>query len=249
MIERALRVGVRLLEPSENERRAAPDLLGRLFGFRAMRGHSMCTATARVRSAGAPPPDRRRNPGRRPHRGRAGADADADGGRDVRLTILYTGDLHGRVHPIDALADADLGEGLARVAAVGEGDPRRGPAGAPARFRRHDPGLAGAGARLRVRQGRHRPDHRGDEPHRLRRDDRRQPRVRLRRRAAGRVPAAGEVPLAVGQHADVRRPAGVPALRRQADRRRARRNPGPHDDGHANWVSPACSRACASCSP
>ncbi len=37
--------------------------------------------------------------------------------RDVRLTILYTGDLHGRVHPVDALADADLGEGLARVAA------------------------------------------------------------------------------------------------------------------------------------
>jgi len=36
---------------------------------------------------------------------------------DVRLTILYTGDLHGRVHPVDALADADLGEGLARVAA------------------------------------------------------------------------------------------------------------------------------------
>ena len=37
--------------------------------------------------------------------------------RDVRLTILYTGDLHGRVHPVDALANADLGEGLARVAA------------------------------------------------------------------------------------------------------------------------------------
>ncbi|MET0621200.1 MAG: bifunctional UDP-sugar hydrolase/5'-nucleotidase [Thermoanaerobaculia bacterium] len=41
----------------------------------------------------------------------------ATAARDVRLTILYTGDLHGRVHPIDALADADLGEGLARVAA------------------------------------------------------------------------------------------------------------------------------------
>ena len=36
--------------------------------------------------------------------------------KDVRLTILQTGDLHGRVHPVDALADADLGEGLARVA-------------------------------------------------------------------------------------------------------------------------------------
>jgi 2',3'-cyclic-nucleotide 2'-phosphodiesterase/3'-nucleotidase len=35
--------------------------------------------------------------------------------KDVRLTILQTGDLHGRVHPVDALADADLGEGLARV--------------------------------------------------------------------------------------------------------------------------------------
>lgn len=37
---------------------------------------------------------------------------------DVRVTILHTGDLHGRVHPLDALADADLGEGLARVAAA-----------------------------------------------------------------------------------------------------------------------------------
>jgi len=34
----------------------------------------------------------------------------------VTLTILHTSDLHGRVHPHDALADADLGEGLARVA-------------------------------------------------------------------------------------------------------------------------------------
>ena len=42
----------------------------------------------------------------------------APASRDVRLTILYTGDLHGRVHPVDALADADLGEGLARVAAA-----------------------------------------------------------------------------------------------------------------------------------
>ncbi len=36
----------------------------------------------------------------------------------VTLTILHTSDLHGRVHPHDALADADLGEGLARVAAA-----------------------------------------------------------------------------------------------------------------------------------
>ncbi|HEY1435629.1 MAG TPA: bifunctional UDP-sugar hydrolase/5'-nucleotidase, partial [Thermoanaerobaculia bacterium] len=34
------------------------------------------------------------------------------------LTILHTSDLHGRVHPHDALADADRGEGLARVAAA-----------------------------------------------------------------------------------------------------------------------------------
>jgi 2',3'-cyclic-nucleotide 2'-phosphodiesterase (5'-nucleotidase family) len=34
----------------------------------------------------------------------------------VTLTILHTSDLHGRVHPHDALADEDLGEGLARVA-------------------------------------------------------------------------------------------------------------------------------------
>ncbi len=36
----------------------------------------------------------------------------------VTLTILHTSDLHGRVHPHDELADADLGEGLARVAAA-----------------------------------------------------------------------------------------------------------------------------------
>ncbi len=36
----------------------------------------------------------------------------------VTLTILHTSDLHGRVHPHDALADEDLGEGLARVAAA-----------------------------------------------------------------------------------------------------------------------------------
>ena len=36
--------------------------------------------------------------------------------RAVTLTILHTSDLHGRVHPHDALADDDLGEGLARVA-------------------------------------------------------------------------------------------------------------------------------------
>ena len=34
----------------------------------------------------------------------------------VTLTILHTSDLHGRVHPHDALADQDLGEGLARIA-------------------------------------------------------------------------------------------------------------------------------------
>lgn len=36
----------------------------------------------------------------------------------ITLTILHTSDLHGRVHPHDALADRDLGEGLARVAAA-----------------------------------------------------------------------------------------------------------------------------------
>src|SRR5262252_10360180 len=34
----------------------------------------------------------------------------------VVLTLLHTSDLHGHVHPHDALADADLGEGLARIA-------------------------------------------------------------------------------------------------------------------------------------
>ncbi|HTO77144.1 MAG TPA: bifunctional UDP-sugar hydrolase/5'-nucleotidase [Thermoanaerobaculia bacterium] len=36
----------------------------------------------------------------------------------VTLTILHTSDLHGRVHPQDALADKDYGEGLARIAAA-----------------------------------------------------------------------------------------------------------------------------------
>ncbi len=36
----------------------------------------------------------------------------------VTLTILHTSDLHGHVHPHDALADADHGEGLARIAAA-----------------------------------------------------------------------------------------------------------------------------------
>jgi len=36
----------------------------------------------------------------------------------LTLTILHTSDLHGRVHPHDVLADRDLGEGLARVAAA-----------------------------------------------------------------------------------------------------------------------------------
>ena len=48
----------------------------------------------------------------------AAAPTPAKDGREVRLTILHTGDLHGRVHPVDALADADLGEGLARVASA-----------------------------------------------------------------------------------------------------------------------------------
>ncbi len=36
----------------------------------------------------------------------------------LTVTILHTADLHGRVHPVDALADEDLGEGLARIATV-----------------------------------------------------------------------------------------------------------------------------------
>ena len=34
------------------------------------------------------------------------------------LIVLHTSDLHGRVHPHDALADRDFGQGLARVAAA-----------------------------------------------------------------------------------------------------------------------------------
>ncbi len=36
----------------------------------------------------------------------------------IEITILHTSDLHGRVDPVDALADKDLGGGLARVATV-----------------------------------------------------------------------------------------------------------------------------------
>ena len=36
----------------------------------------------------------------------------------ITVTVLHTSDLHGRVHPQDALADKDFGEGLARVAAA-----------------------------------------------------------------------------------------------------------------------------------
>ncbi|MFY9552859.1 MAG: bifunctional UDP-sugar hydrolase/5'-nucleotidase [Thermoanaerobaculia bacterium] len=42
----------------------------------------------------------------------------ASGAGAATLTILHTSDLHGRVHPHDSLADKDLGEGLARVAAA-----------------------------------------------------------------------------------------------------------------------------------
>jgi 2',3'-cyclic-nucleotide 2'-phosphodiesterase (5'-nucleotidase family) len=36
----------------------------------------------------------------------------------IEITILHTSDLHGRIHPADALDDRDLGGGLARVATV-----------------------------------------------------------------------------------------------------------------------------------
>ena len=36
----------------------------------------------------------------------------------VAITVLHTSDLHGHVHPHEALADRDLGEGLARIAAA-----------------------------------------------------------------------------------------------------------------------------------
>jgi 2',3'-cyclic-nucleotide 2'-phosphodiesterase (5'-nucleotidase family) len=42
----------------------------------------------------------------------------ARGAPGVQITILHTSDLHGRIHPVDALEDRDLGGGLARVATV-----------------------------------------------------------------------------------------------------------------------------------
>ena len=44
------------------------------------------------------------------------ASASPPESKRVLLTILHSGDLHGRVNPVDALADEDLGGGLARVA-------------------------------------------------------------------------------------------------------------------------------------
>ena len=120
----------------------------------------------------------------------------------VTLTILHTSDLHGRVHPHDALADADLGEGLARVARGGPGDPGGGPPDAPARFRGHDRGLADAGARVRG------PARRGDGS---------DPIVRA-------MNLVGYDAMAVGNHEfDF----GVERLRRLAGRRRAFRGSRP----------------------
>ena len=45
-----------------------------------------------------------------------GAPAPASG--PVRITILQTSDLHGRVHPVDSVQDKDLGGSLSRVAAA-----------------------------------------------------------------------------------------------------------------------------------
>jgi 2',3'-cyclic-nucleotide 2'-phosphodiesterase/3'-nucleotidase len=50
--------------------------------------------------------------------GSAAAPAAETSAARAGLTILHTGDLHGRVHPVDSLAAKDLGEGLARVAAA-----------------------------------------------------------------------------------------------------------------------------------
>ena len=133
--------------------------------------HSMC----RIRACADPPS--RSPPVLRGSRSRRLA--------DVTLTILHTSDLHGRVHPHDALADRDLGEGLARVAAAvkairAEGSPvlllDSGDTiqGAPEQALAFD-GRAGDGSDPIVRR---------DEPHRLRRDGDRQPRVRLRKGAA-----------------------------------------------------------------
>ena len=117
----------------------------------------------------------------------------------VTLTILHTSDLHGRVHPHDALADEDLGEGLARVATAVKAIRAEGNAtvlldsgdtiqGSP------DQALAFAGPGRRRRSDRAR-----DEPRRLRRDGHRQPRVRLRPRAPRGVAQAGALSLSLRQ--------------------------------------------------
>ena len=124
-----------------------------------------------------PPPSRLVAP-----RSSAGAPLPA-----VTLTILHTSDLHGRVHPHDALADEDLGEGLARVAAAVKAIRAEGNPTLLLDSGRHDPGRAGR-RRSRSRRGGdgERSDRARHEPRRLRRDGRRQPRVRLRPRRASR---------------------------------------------------------------
>src|SRR6187455_466230 len=44
--------------------------------------------------------------------------APAPASGPVRITILQTSDLHGRVHPVDSVQDKDLGGSLSRVAAA-----------------------------------------------------------------------------------------------------------------------------------
>ena len=69
------------------------------------------------------------------------------------------------------------------------------------------------------------PDHRRDEPRRLRRDGRRQPRLRLRPRAPGGIAAAGALSDALGQRPGRGRPQRLRAVRGEVSRRRARRDP------------------------
>ena len=166
----------------------------------------------------------------------------------VTLTILHTSDLHGRVHPHDALADPDLGEGLARIATAvaavrAEGRPvlllDSGDTiqGAPSR---RSPSRAGGDGRS---------DRRRDEPRRLRRDGGRQPRVRLRSRALRRRESEARFPwLSANTVGRTGSPPSRPTS--SGDRRRARRDPRARHAGRRELGEPDVSRrGCVSETP
>ena len=125
---------------------------------------------------------------------------------DYTLNILHINDFHSRIESInkfDSTCSAEeegKGEcfgGAARLMTAIDQEPQgaRRPERAAAQRRRQFPGLAV----LHDLQGRGRS--RIPQPHEVRRHDRRQPRIRRRRRRAGALPRQGAVP---GRHRQCR---------------------------------------------